>query len=107
MGPGAVDADAKHLRIQVLELRQVIAEALMFVGADRAEVEGIKRQHDGLPLEIAQFILFVIVASEGKIRRFLSYCHWHGRSLLYRRIISSFGSRRCNGSTRPSLARRW
>src|SRR5687767_159589 len=82
MGPGAVHANAEHLRVETLELRQVVTEAHMLVGAHRAEVKRIKGQHDILPLQVAKLVLLVIVGSKVEIRCWLAYRDCHDRSPL-------------------------
>src|ERR671915_2212908 len=99
MGPGAVHANAKHLRIEALELRQVVTEAHMLVGAHRAEIKRIKGQDDVLPLQIAKLVFLVIVSSKAEIRCRLAYRDRHDRSLLFTHPWSSF--KNCCSSPGP------
>src|ERR1700712_227011 len=55
--PSAVHADAEHLRAELVELRQIVAEASVLVGAGGAEIERVKSQYYGLAAKLAQLDL--------------------------------------------------
>src|ERR1700735_1211206 len=77
--PHAIDAQAEHLRVELVEALQIVDEADVFIGADRAPIERIEHEHDiFLAAKIRQLHILLILILERKIRSLRSYSQcWH------------------------------
>src|SRR5262245_13355285 len=67
----------------------------MLVGTNRAEVEWIECQDNVFSLQVAELVIFIIIASECEIWCWLAYPDRHDYSLLYRHMTSSCGNPCC------------
>src|ERR1700722_8488357 len=79
--PGAIDAQAEHLRIERFKLLQIVDKTGVFVGANRAEIEWIKNQYDvALAREVRKLDFLLRLVFQREVGSGLSYGNRHEAS---------------------------